>query len=170
MQNWFDTKRKRERRSYDEKLYEQVANEIFEGLQRPGIWAKALADSKGDEALTRSLYIKYRVQALKDEHENLWEANLRDDRLREEEKLRAEEKLREEIKLRKEEKLRERARLKTRQQIKEAQERANEFYPPKSVFEDVLNGVFVLGGIFLAVSVVVVVIALVFDIVSQVGV
>jgi hypothetical protein len=51
----------------EELLYERVVNELESGQTRPGIWGKALADSEGDEQKARALYIKYRVQAIKDE-------------------------------------------------------------------------------------------------------
>ena len=42
---------------------------IQEGIKRDGLWAKALANSEGDEKKTKALYIQYRVQAIKDEVE-----------------------------------------------------------------------------------------------------
>jgi hypothetical protein len=48
-------------------LYELVANEIENNQQIKGLWAKALADCKGDEKEARGLYIKSRVQMIKDE-------------------------------------------------------------------------------------------------------
>ncbi|MFY0670163.1 MAG: hypothetical protein JXQ95_19180 [Alteromonas stellipolaris] len=54
-------------RLYEEKLYEQVASEIYQGQKRSGIWAKALALSNGSEELAKAKYIELRVQSLKDE-------------------------------------------------------------------------------------------------------
>lgn len=54
-------------RALDESLYEIVAAEIDRGERRPGLWAKAIADCRGSEAKATSLYLKYRVQSLKDE-------------------------------------------------------------------------------------------------------
>jgi hypothetical protein len=56
-----------EERLLEEKLYEQVAQDLVQGKRREGIWAKALANSNGSESQAQSLYIKYHVQALKDE-------------------------------------------------------------------------------------------------------
>jgi len=53
----------------EELLYEKVLGELQSGIKRPGIWGKALADSNGDEDVAYSLYLKYRVQSLKDESE-----------------------------------------------------------------------------------------------------
>lgn len=54
-------------RLLEEKLYEEVAQDLDRGKRREGIWAKALANSNGSESQAQSLYIKYHVQALKDE-------------------------------------------------------------------------------------------------------
>ena len=52
----------------EEQIYAQVYEEISKGEKREGLWAKALAGSEGGgEAKAKSLYIKYRVQSLKDE-------------------------------------------------------------------------------------------------------
>lgn len=55
-----------EERLLEEKLYEQVAQDLAQGKRREGIWAKALANSNGSQSQAQSLYIKYHVQALKD--------------------------------------------------------------------------------------------------------
>jgi hypothetical protein len=52
-----------------EQLYEQVALELSNGERREGLWAKALANSAGDDQKATGLYIKYRVQAMNDEAE-----------------------------------------------------------------------------------------------------
>lgn len=56
-------------RLIEEQLYEQALAELDSGQLRSGLWAKALADSSGDEQKVRGLYLKYRVQAMKDEAE-----------------------------------------------------------------------------------------------------
>ena len=48
----------------EEALYQQVLEEVESGFMRKGIYAKALADSQGDEGKANALYIKYRVQSL----------------------------------------------------------------------------------------------------------
>ena len=56
-------------RLIEEQLYEQVVIELAQGQRRDGLWAKAMANSDGSEEKTKSLYIKYRVQSIKDEAE-----------------------------------------------------------------------------------------------------
>ena len=51
----------------EEALYEQVAREIEQGIRRNGLWAKAIVEANGSIDLTRSIYIKLRVQSLIDE-------------------------------------------------------------------------------------------------------
>ena len=53
----------------EEVLYEKVAQELTEGMQRQGLMAKAMADANGDPDKTRAFYIKYRVQSMHDESE-----------------------------------------------------------------------------------------------------
>jgi hypothetical protein len=53
-------------RMLEEKLYEEVVNEIKSGYKREGLWAKAIAISSGDEAQAKALYIQYRVQSMID--------------------------------------------------------------------------------------------------------
>lgn len=69
-------------RQFEEQLYEQVVGELTKGQRRNGLWAKALADSDGQEGKAKALYIQYRVQSLKDEtelsREEVVEANLHD--------------------------------------------------------------------------------------------
>lgn len=55
----------------DEVLYEQVVIELATGEKRLGLWAKALSDSLGDEQKAKGLYIRYRVQSIRDEIEIL---------------------------------------------------------------------------------------------------
>ena len=49
----------------EEVLYKQVLDEMESGIQRKGIYAKALADSLGDVLKANSLYIRYRVESLR---------------------------------------------------------------------------------------------------------
>lgn len=56
-------------RLQEEKLYEQVAQELESGERRDGLWVKALANAQGVEEKAQGLYIRYRVQSIKDEHE-----------------------------------------------------------------------------------------------------
>lgn len=53
----------------EEKLYEIVAKEMKHDQIRDGLWTKAVEESEGNESLAKSLYIKYRIQSLKDELE-----------------------------------------------------------------------------------------------------
>ena len=54
-------------RKGEEALYRQAMNEIESGSINKGVYAKALADSEGNEDKVRSLYLKYRVQSILDE-------------------------------------------------------------------------------------------------------
>jgi hypothetical protein len=63
---WFETADEKLR---EIQLYEIVAEEIEGDIIYKGLWTKALADANGDEKLQKSLYIKLRVQMIKDEHE-----------------------------------------------------------------------------------------------------
>lgn len=67
----FESMRKRSAagRLIEEQLYERVISELLRGEKRAGIWGKAIADSAGQEEKAEALYIKYRVQSLKDESE-----------------------------------------------------------------------------------------------------
>lgn len=56
-------------RLLEEQLYEQVVLELSQNQRRDGLWAKAMANSDGSEDKAKSLYIKYRVQSIKDEAE-----------------------------------------------------------------------------------------------------
>ena len=59
----------------EEALYEIVASEIAVRRVKKGLWAKAFAQCEGDPNRTKALYIKLRVQALKDEAaHNAWQA------------------------------------------------------------------------------------------------
>jgi len=53
-------------RADDELLYEYVLNEMESGIIIKGLWGKSLANSDGNEANAKSIYMKYRVQSIKD--------------------------------------------------------------------------------------------------------
>ena len=48
-------------------LYEFVAEELSQGIEHKGLFAKALAEKKGDEQEAKGRYIELRVQMLKDQ-------------------------------------------------------------------------------------------------------
>jgi len=48
----------------DDKFYDEVARELQEKAMVPGLWTKAFAETGGDDAKARALYIKYRVAQL----------------------------------------------------------------------------------------------------------
>ena len=54
-------------RKADETFYQKALEELESNSINKGVYAKALADSAGDEAKARSLYIKYRAKSLDDE-------------------------------------------------------------------------------------------------------
>ena len=54
-------------RENDEFLYGEVLTEMDNGTIHKNLWAKAMAMSDGNDAKTKSLYMKYRVQKIKDE-------------------------------------------------------------------------------------------------------
>ena len=64
---WFFKKKARPADSRDSKFYEQVARELQDGPPIPGLWTQAFAETSGDEAKARALYIQYRVQQLRSE-------------------------------------------------------------------------------------------------------
>jgi hypothetical protein len=51
----------------DEGVYEAAMKEVDGGDRRAGVWAKAFAESDGDEAKAKAKYIQYRVQQIKTE-------------------------------------------------------------------------------------------------------
>lgn len=55
------------RRKIEEALYEAVSKEIGAGNIKEGLWTKALSESEGDESKASALYIRLRVQAMKDD-------------------------------------------------------------------------------------------------------
>ena len=50
----------------DEILYEYVLEELEGNIKKKGLWAKAYANSDGDDSKIEPLYMQYRVQAIKD--------------------------------------------------------------------------------------------------------
>lgn len=53
-------------RADDELLYEYVLNEMESNIIVKGLWGKALANSNGNDENAKSIYMKYRVQSIKD--------------------------------------------------------------------------------------------------------
>ncbi len=48
----------------DQQAYDLVASELQSGQLKPGIWAKSLAESTGNENLAKSIYIKSRAEEI----------------------------------------------------------------------------------------------------------
>lgn len=104
-----------EDRILEEKIYEEVAQEIAEGKLKAGLWAKALAQTDGDEQQARSTYIRLRFQNIidmeavqreyADRSSRMAEENQRkkDENKREEERRERERNLVEELRFRKKE-------------------------------------------------------------------
>lgn len=63
----FDTIKKNFQQENDDLLYEYVMEEMESKEPLKGLWAKAIAHSEGNNDKAKSLYIQYRVQAVKDE-------------------------------------------------------------------------------------------------------
>lgn len=55
----------------DEILYEYIVDEMEAGTKLKGLWAKAYANSEGDNNKIEPLYMQYRVQSIKDYFETL---------------------------------------------------------------------------------------------------
>ena len=53
----------------EEQLYAQAAEEVASGQIRQGLWAKAIAETGGDEAVAKGHYLKLRVEIMKAEAE-----------------------------------------------------------------------------------------------------
>ena len=53
----------------EEQLYAQAAEEVASGQIRQGLWAKAIAETGGDEAAAKAQYLKLRVEIMKAEAE-----------------------------------------------------------------------------------------------------
>ena len=56
---------------YEESIYNEVAEELSNGIRKEGLWLKAIQNTDGDEARALSLYIKYRSEAMKMEKERI---------------------------------------------------------------------------------------------------
>lgn len=52
------------RKLAEERLYEIAVEEIAANNIRPGLWAKALAETDGNEAAAKARYIKLRVETI----------------------------------------------------------------------------------------------------------
>ena len=50
----------------DERFYAQVADELSRASAIPGLWAKAFAESNGNEPQAKALYLRYRAKQLAD--------------------------------------------------------------------------------------------------------
>jgi hypothetical protein len=50
----------------DERLYQQVVQELHEQGPKSGLWAKAFAESNGNDAQAKALYLRYRVAQLEE--------------------------------------------------------------------------------------------------------
>ena len=147
--------------SEQESYYEEALNEMNSGDRRPGIYAKAIADSLGDEKKVDSLYLKYRAQSLMEEAERIAAEKIAAERIEaeriaEEERLEAERKAKEERLEAEEERLEaERKAEKLEAERKAEEERIwNERLDDKSnkmVFSDLLKGF--LLSIFLITAV-----------------
>ena len=53
----------------EEELYAQAAEEVASGQIAQGLWAKAIAETGGDEAAAKAQYLKLRVEIMKAEAE-----------------------------------------------------------------------------------------------------
>ncbi len=51
----------------EEELYAIVLAEVEGGIRKDGVWENALTDASFDENIAKTLYMRYRVQSLKDE-------------------------------------------------------------------------------------------------------
>ncbi len=54
-------------RRLEESLYAIALAEVANEDIKPGLWAKAFADSRGNDAVAKAIYLKLRVQSLRDE-------------------------------------------------------------------------------------------------------
>jgi hypothetical protein len=70
-------KEKKLKQPGDDKFYDEVARELQDKPMSPGLWTKAFAETGGDDAKARALYIKYRVAQLAEASRQQFE----DDRL-----------------------------------------------------------------------------------------
>lgn len=56
-----------EERLAENYVYELVAKELQDGVRKDGLWLKAATEADDDEKKARRLYVRYRVQEIKDE-------------------------------------------------------------------------------------------------------
>lgn len=57
----------------EDEFYEAVARELQGNLVKPGLWTKAFAQADGETGKARALYIRYRVQELIQEKQQVIE-------------------------------------------------------------------------------------------------
>lgn len=60
----------------EELLYERVVQELHESGPKPGLWAKAFAESNGNDTQAKALYLRYRVVQLEEQERNILEAQV----------------------------------------------------------------------------------------------
>lgn len=74
---WFkSSKRRLIKNLQEEQIFEIIANEIYNNEIRPGLWAKAYAETGGDDKRTQARYIKLRAAQIRlgiDESERILE-------------------------------------------------------------------------------------------------
>ena len=51
----------------EDKLYEMALDEVENGILKKGAWARALSQSDGIDAKAKSVYLQFRVEAMKNE-------------------------------------------------------------------------------------------------------
>ncbi|MCA0914603.1 hypothetical protein [Marinobacter nauticus] len=54
-------------RAIEERLFAEALEELSRGELRNGLWAKAISESEGDKDKAQAIYLRLRVQAMKDE-------------------------------------------------------------------------------------------------------
>lgn len=52
----------------EDKLYEMALDEVEKGILKKGAWARALSQSDGVDSKARSIYLRYRVESMKNEN------------------------------------------------------------------------------------------------------
>lgn len=72
------------KRIEEEALYAAVTRELANGIRREGLWARAFAEANGDQEYAKALYLKFRVQAMRDEASIVAEARSKASQLRDE--------------------------------------------------------------------------------------
>lgn len=56
-----------EERFAENYVYELIAKELQDGYRKDGLWLRAATEADDDEKKARRLYVRYRVQKIKDE-------------------------------------------------------------------------------------------------------